>query len=210
MGRLYGAYDDGVGFVDDGCVKRCQVDSGGHFGVVAQSVADDTERYTFRFGCGGPAVASHIKRQRDRQSDYSGNSFQVSVDIVAYVAVGASFVGARLPDYGQQIVSMVFWIFVQKSLHFGGPAYDEFLAGFVAPIDNAPVRKVGFLEKCHVDEAHPAQIETHQKHVSGEIKRGLQRQVERLYFPYNRQINGSLYCLVYSCVHMTERIAQSL
>lgn len=57
--------DEGVGAVYGGGVQGGEVDSGGRFGVVAHSSADDAEGDAFGPGGGGPAVAGYVEGERD-------------------------------------------------------------------------------------------------------------------------------------------------
>jgi len=63
-------------------------------------------------------VAGDVEGQRDLDSYHLGYLFQVVVDVVAHVAVGASLVSAGVLDDGQQVVGGVFGIFIEYHLHF--------------------------------------------------------------------------------------------
>ena len=46
-------------------------------------------------------MAGNVKGQRDCDTDHSGYGFQVVVDVIAYVAIGASLVGAGITEIGR-------------------------------------------------------------------------------------------------------------
>ena len=72
---------------------------GGGFAVVAHTLADYAQGNTLGFGSGGPAVAGDVESQWDLDSCHLGYLFQVVIDVVAHVAVGATLVGAGVLDY---------------------------------------------------------------------------------------------------------------
>ena len=69
-------------------------------------------------------MAGDIEGLRDLNAYHLGYLFQVVVDVIDDIMVGASFVGAGILDDGQQIVSCVFGVLVKYHLHFLGPFDD--------------------------------------------------------------------------------------
>lgn len=71
---------------------------GGCLAVVAHPFGDDGEGDAFGAGGGGPAVAGYVERQGDGDAGERGDAFEVVVDVVAHVAVGASLVCSGVAD----------------------------------------------------------------------------------------------------------------
>lgn len=148
-----------------------------------------------------------VEGQRDGDTDHSGYAFQIVVDVVAGVSVGASLVDAGIADYGQKIVRGVFRVFVENHLHFLGPFDYELLAGLAATIGYVAIFKVCLFQESHVYEAHSPEIEAHQEHIAGEVECRSKRQVQRLDFLDNRQRQGTFDRLVDSGIDVAERIS---
>lgn len=174
---------------------------------MAHAFGDYRDGDAFGFGGGGPAVTRNIERQGNRDTDHSGDAFQVVVDVVACVAVGGALVDSSIADDGQQVVAIVLGILVEDSLHLLCPRYDQLLAGLAAPICDITVFEVGLFQKSHVDETHTSEIEAHKKHISGIVQSGRQRKVECLDFTENGQRQCTFYGLVHSCIDVPEWIA---
>lgn len=152
-------------------------------------------------------MTSNVEGQRDCDSDHSGDAFQTVIDIVAGVSVGASLVEAGITDDGQQIVALVFGVLVENHLHLLCPLDDKLLAGLAPAVDYITVFEIGFLQKSHVDKAHPPEVKAHKKHIAGVVLRRCERQVQRFYFLYGKQRQSPLYGLVNAGIDMPERIA---
>lgn len=99
-------------------------------------------------------MAGNVEGQRDLDAYHLGYLFQVVVDVVAYVAVGASLVGAGVLDDGEQVVGSVFGVPIEYHLHFLCPFYYQLLAGLSTAIGDVAVFEVGLFKKRHVNEAH--------------------------------------------------------
>ena len=162
--------DKRVGFINDGGVETGEVDLGCGFRVVAHAFADYRQRYALCFSCGCPAVAGNVEGQRDCDADHSGYGFQVVVDVIAYVAVGASLVGAGITDDGQQVFAFVLGVLVKNHLHFLSPFDDELLIGLATAVGDISVFEVSFFQKCHIDKTHSPEIKAHKKHIAGVVQ----------------------------------------
>ena len=134
--------DERVGAVDDGGVEAGEVDLGGGLAVVAHAFGNDRKRNAFGLGGGGPAVAGDVEGQRHCHAHHAGYAFQVVVDVVADVAVGASLVGADVADDGEQEIAFVLGIFVEYRLHLCGPRNDKSLARLAAAVGDVAVSEV--------------------------------------------------------------------
>lgn len=86
---------------------------GGCFGVVAHAFADYGQGDAFGFGGGGPAVAGDVEGQRNLDAYHLGNLFQIVVDVVTHVTIGASLVGTGIPDDGEQVIGGVLGVLVK-------------------------------------------------------------------------------------------------
>ena len=115
-------------------------------------------------------MAGDVEGQRDLDSYHLGYLFQVVVDVVAHVSVGASLVSAGVLDDGQQVVGGVFGILIEDHLHFFRPLDYQLLTSLTTAVGDIAVFKVGLFQECHVNEAHATEIEAHQKHIAGEVK----------------------------------------
>lgn len=69
-------------------------------------------------------MAGDVESQRNLDANHLGYYFQVVIDVVAHVAVGASLVGAGVLDDGEQVVGSVFGVPIEYHLHFLGPFDD--------------------------------------------------------------------------------------
>ncbi len=118
-------------------------------------------------------MAGNVEGQRDCDTDHSGYGFQVVIDVVANVAVGASLVGAGITDDGQQVFAFVLWILVKDHLHFLSPFDDELLTGLATSIGDISVFEICFFQKCHVNETHSPEKKAHEEHITSEIKGGI-------------------------------------
>ena len=87
-------------------------------------------------------MAGNVEGQGDLDSYHVGYLFQVVVDVVAHVAVGASLVGTGVLDNGEQIVSGIFWVLVKYHLHFLCPFDYQLLVGLAAAIGDVAVFEV--------------------------------------------------------------------
>lgn len=117
------------------------------FRIVAHSFADYTQGYAFGFGCGSPTVAGDVEGQGDLDSCHLGYLFQIVVDVVAHVTVGASLVGAGVLDDGELIVGGVLGVLVENHLHFLCPFDDKLLSGLATAIGDVAVFEVRFFRK---------------------------------------------------------------
>lgn len=142
---------------------------------MAHAFADYGQGNSFGFGCGGPAVASDVEGQRNLDSYHLGDLFQVVIDVVAHVAVGASLVGSGILDDGQQVVGGVLGILVEYHLHFFRPLDYQLLSGLATAVGDVAVFEVRLFEKCHVNETHSSEIEAHKEHITGIVERGIER-----------------------------------
>lgn len=71
---------------------------GGCFAVVAHAFRDYGQWDALGFGCRCPAMTGDVKSQWNCYSNHSGNTFKTVVDVVASVAVGASFIESGISD----------------------------------------------------------------------------------------------------------------
>ena len=109
---------------------------------MTHALGDYREWDTFGFGGRGPAVTGNVKGQRDGDTDHSGDTFEIVVDVIAGVPVGTSFVCAGIADDRQKVVGGVFMVFVENHLHFLCPFDYELLAGLSATIGDIAVFEV--------------------------------------------------------------------
>lgn len=79
-------------------------------------------------------MSGDVHGQWDIDANHLGDGFQVVVDVVANVAVGASRVRVRISDDGHEVFSRVLRVFVEKHLHLARPFDVEQLAGLTAAI----------------------------------------------------------------------------
>ena len=206
--ELFEAFENkGVGAVNDGGVEAGEVDLSGCFTVVTHAFRDYRKGDALCFGGGGPAVAGDVEGQRNLDSYHLGYLFQVVIDVVAHVAVGASLVGAGILDDRKQVIGCVLWILVEYHLHFLCPFDNQLLTGLTTAIGDVSVFEVRFFEKCHVDETHSTEVETHQEHIASIVKRGIEGQVQCFDFLDDRQRQGSFNRLVNSGIDVLEWIA---
>lgn len=115
-------------------------------------------------------MSCHIKGQRYSDAYHLCYAFQVVVDVVSGIAVDASLVAAGVTDDGEQVIALVFRVFVHYLLHLFCPCDDELLTRLAAAVGDVAVFQVTFPEECHVDETHAAQVEAHKKHIAGEVQ----------------------------------------
>lgn len=87
-------------------------------------------------------MAGNIEGQRNCNADHSGYVFQIVVDVIAYVAVGASLVGAGITDDGQQVFAFVLCVLVKNHLHFLSPFNDELLTGLATAVCDVTIFEV--------------------------------------------------------------------
>lgn len=97
--ELFQAFEDkGIGFVNDGGIKTGEIDLGCCLTVVAHAFGYDRERDALGFGGGCPAMTGNIEGQRYGYTNHFCDSFQVMVDIVTGIAIGASLVDSGVAD----------------------------------------------------------------------------------------------------------------
>ena len=88
----------GIGFVNDGGIKTCEIYLGGCLTVVTHTFGYDRERDALGF-CGGcPAMTGNIEGQRYAYTNYFCDSLQIMVDVIAGVAVGTSLVESGIAN----------------------------------------------------------------------------------------------------------------
>ena len=109
---------------------------------MAHAFADDAQGDAFGFCGGGPAVAGDVEGKRNLDAYHLGYHFQVVVDVVSHVSVGASLVGAGILDDGEQVVGGVFGILIEYHLHFFCPFDDKLLACLTTAIGDVAVFEV--------------------------------------------------------------------
>ena len=144
---------------------------GSCFAVVAHAFGDNGERNAFGFGGGGPAVAGYVEGQGDCDADHFGYSFQVMVDVIAGITIGASLVDSGISDDGQQVVAGILGVLVEYHLHLLRPFDDKLLAGLASAIRDVSVFEVYLFQKRHINEAHSSEIKAHKEHIAGVVKR---------------------------------------
>ncbi len=137
---------------------------------MSHSLADYAYGDSFRFGCACLAVPRNIERQRDANAHFLGYLFQIVVDIVAGISVGATLIRAGIPYDGQKVVGNVFKVFVEYELHFLSPFNRQMLPGLATAVGNVAVSEVGLAQIGHIDEAHSTQYETHHEYIAGVIE----------------------------------------
>ena len=69
-------------------------------------------------------MAGDVESQRNLDANHLGYYFQVVIDVITDVTVGASLVGAGILDDGEQVIGSIFGILVKNHLHFLGPFDD--------------------------------------------------------------------------------------
>lgn len=174
---------------------------------MAHPFGDDGERNAFGAGGGGPAVACYVERQGNGDAGHRGDAFEVVVDVVAHVAVGAPFVCSGVADDGEQVAAAVLGVFVEYLLHLFCPSDDELLACLAPAVGDVPVFEIRLFQISHVNEAHAAQVEAHHKHIAGIVKCRSQRQVQCLNFFDDSKGKRTFDSLVNAGIDMTKRIA---
>lgn len=177
-------YDQSVGAVNDGGLERGEIDLGGRFRVMAHSFANYTDGNSFGARRRCPAVAGAVESQGNLEIGQARDCLELPVYARCAVTVGDSFVGKRVGEYRQQILSGIRWIFLDYRLHFFGPRYVEALSRFPPTVGHMIVCTVLFSQESHIDEAHPPQIETQHEHVAGEVHLAPPGQLQILYAAY--------------------------
>ena len=92
------------------------------------------------------------------------------IDVVADIAVCTPFIGVRIADYRQQIVTFVFGVLVKNQLHLLRPFDNQLLSGFATTICDVSIFKVCLSQLSLVNEAHSTEIETHHKHITSKVQ----------------------------------------
>lgn len=149
-------------------------------------------------------MTCHIHCQWKFHSGHTCYLFQAAVYIITHVSIGVYFAGTFVAYQREEVACLVFRIFVEDPLHFISPFDMELLSCFSAAVRYIAVPEIRLAEKSHIYKTHPAEKETHQKHVAGKIEARRMVQVQRVYFTDRREMHSPFCGLVDARVYVFE------
>ena len=103
-------------------------------------------------------MTGNIEGQRYVYTNHFCDSFQIMIDVIGGIAIGASLIDSVITYNWKQIVALILKVFVKNHLHLLCPLYYQLLTGLATTISNITVLEVCLFQKSHVDEAHSSEI----------------------------------------------------